>query len=91
MPFGTKAGKDFIYESINDLLEVPFMPQSYREDGKASIFYVEMTSSSLAAVQSINKRITMPNGFKVLSGVTTRDTARATCRLMPLFHCRCRY
>lgn len=57
--------KDFIYDSINDLLEIPFVPMFYRTEDKAAIFYVEMTLSSVEALKSVNKRITFPNGFKV--------------------------
>ncbi|KAF6034902.1 hypothetical protein EB796_006794 [Bugula neritina] len=32
IPYGTQAGKDFIYESINELLDIPFQPISYKEE-----------------------------------------------------------
>ncbi|XP_067940028.1 nuclear RNA export factor 1-like [Watersipora subatra] len=73
IPYGAEAGKDFIYREINDLLDIKFSPTSYREDGKAAIFFIELSFSSVEALKAINKRITLPNGFKMTLLVKQQD------------------
>ena len=66
IPYGRKGGKEWIFKEINELLDtIPFIPTSFRFEGQAAIFYVEMSFTAIEALKAINKRITMPNGFKV--------------------------
>ncbi|XP_052767696.1 nuclear RNA export factor 1-like [Mya arenaria] len=64
IPWGKKTEKDFILKSINDHIDVPFVPTYFHYEDKNAVFYVN-DSRAAEGLKSTTKRVTMPNGYKM--------------------------
>ena len=53
------------------------------------MFYVEMSFSSVEALRAVNKRVTMPNGFKVLQMCVVHVLCMSHCRIIRYISTSC--
>ncbi|XP_074662388.1 nuclear RNA export factor 1-like isoform X2 [Tubulanus polymorphus] len=72
IPYGRKADKDFILKNITKLSDLPFVPHQFHFENNNAVFLVQDTRVA-QAIRSVNKRITMPNGFKMI--ITMQETS----------------
>ncbi|XP_048734460.1 nuclear RNA export factor 1-like [Ostrea edulis] len=65
IPFGRKGGKDFILKSLRDRLNTPFNPVNFHFEQEKAIFFVQEKQEAMA-IRSQDKKIQLPNGFKMI-------------------------
>lgn len=65
IPFGIKCEKSFILQNITNHVDIPFVPTYFHYDDNKAVFYVSDKSAAMA-IWKVNKRVTMPNGYKMI-------------------------
>ncbi|KAL4236273.1 poly(A)+ mRNA export from nucleus [Mactra antiquata] len=64
IPWGKKAEKEFVLNSIKRLIDVPFVPTDYHFEEHNVVFHVN-DKAAANAIRGVTKRITMPSGHKM--------------------------
>lgn len=73
IPYGQNAGKDFILNSLSELLDGGLQPHQFQfERGRDAVFYVCTNSAGADALSALHRRVTFPTGFKM--SVIVRQT-----------------
>ncbi|XP_078314032.1 nuclear RNA export factor 1-like isoform X2 [Crassostrea virginica] len=65
IPYGKKGGKDFILKSLTERLNVPFKPVNFHFEQEKAVFFVQEKQEA-NAIRSQDKKIQLPNGFKMI-------------------------
>lgn len=65
IPWGKKTDKDLILKSINNHVDVPFIPTYFHYEDQTAVFYVNDRNAA-NAIRSVTKRVTLPTGHKMV-------------------------
>lgn len=65
IPYGKKFEKDFILKTLLNASKVSFIPIYYHIEGNNAVFFIE-DSSAAEALSTLNKQITLHDGFKLI-------------------------
>lgn len=65
IPYGKKGGKDFILKSLTERVNIPFKPVDFHFEQEKAVFFVQEKQEA-NAIRSQDKKIQLPNGFKMI-------------------------
>ncbi|KAI9557098.1 hypothetical protein GHT06_016896 [Daphnia sinensis] len=65
IPYGKKFEKNFILKTLLNASKVSFIPIYYHIEGNNAVFFIE-DSSAAEALSTLNKQITLHDGFKLI-------------------------
>ncbi|GFR93138.1 nuclear RNA export factor 1 [Elysia marginata] len=75
VPFGSDIGQKNLYSMISSYLDGSFDPVQYSTDGKRAYFFVKGADAA-ESIRSISRRITKPDGHKLIFHVAEAHVAQ---------------
>ncbi len=70
IPYGKNVSKDFITQSIANMIDVPLIPMQFHHYQKSAVFYVQGETAG-NKIRNVTRKIQMPNGIKMVIQVVT--------------------